>query len=175
MDTTKLKVPVVTQEVKDEALEILRQMGYLARKDKIKRVGYINEADFGNAEPVKEVPLCNGFNMCAIGSLWISAGVKPRKDKWGDWGLPGADEDTRSSFINRRPPLKLAYIYLNRVAREYMEKEIPEFEPNDCFDAEIEALFESDSSDRDKIVNGELLDKLIKRARGRIKNLEVAA
>jgi hypothetical protein len=126
----------------EKALDALEGMRQIVRREKIVFGEY--------CEPGQENPNtpCGGHRYCAVGSLWVGYGIKPKVHHDPDLGheydhaiLPGSGAHRREEFVKNRPGLRLALEHLNasaeRVAPAYgVGLEDAEF--NDA----IEVLFE---------------------------------
>lgn len=115
-----------TLRQRERAVEILDGMDRVVKKDKLKRGSYLwIPQRFRHAE--KAPSLCQGIKACAIGSLWVAAGI-PLEEHYNQWDLPGTDNPTEWAggwdFDASRPnkPLALALEALNQVSREWLAK-----------------------------------------------------
>lgn len=71
----------------------------------------------------EEASSCTGRRACAIGTLWLAAGVPPIDVGDGVWSLEGAGNTSgRDEFLAERPALALAYERLNDAARAYYDE-----------------------------------------------------
>lgn len=96
--------------------------------------------------------ICGGRRACAVGSLWIGAGV-PIQVGESEWGistdLEGVHAEDRPAFLARRPALRLAYETLNATAEELWPKQAVAAYKAGWYDEDgpnvgaMEALFES--------------------------------
>lgn len=108
--------------------------------------------------------LCTGRRACAIGTLWLAAGIEPVPESTvGFFTLPGVGKKAeREAFLAERPALDLAYEAVNATARVYYD-EHPNLDAvnssvdyvamdelmGDAWDSELEALFEETDIDVD--------------------------
>lgn len=128
----------MNEKTKTRVLDALEGMHTIARAEMMQQVGYIDP----NVNPHRRASACQGHQACAIGSLWLAAGIRPRRN-WGSSYLPGTPQAERGDFIRNRPVLKHALNFLNEAASEYMERHAIEGNPILNRDA-IESLFESE-------------------------------
>lgn len=106
--------------VEAEARAILSSVRAMVADHRVTRgVGYVDE---GGLPTLKRAPLCNGFQACAIGALYLSAGVKTKRDSWGSIILPGTDNSHRYVGRHRNRALRLAYAALNEAAVRAMTR-----------------------------------------------------
>lgn len=126
--------------VEAEAKQILTRVRAMVADHRVTRgVGYICEASLPT---LKAAPMCNGFEACAIGALYLSAGVKPRRNgKWLGVRLPGTDRTDAYVARHGSPALKLAYAALNDAATRAMKRIDSPFAERDE-DSAIERYFE---------------------------------
>jgi hypothetical protein len=103
---------VVTDEAtRAEALKILDGVEEMAKAEMIAARAYVTLV--WDRERAEAGAICGGRKACAVGSLWLAAGVKVRMDE----RLPGVEAgQPRRSFLRRRPALRLAYEALNTAA-----------------------------------------------------------
>lgn len=113
--------------VEAEAKQILTSVRAMVADHRVTRgVGYVSE---GFHETLKRAPRCNGYEACAIGALYLSAGVRTKREPWTGVYLPGTDNSHRYVARHGSPALKLAYAALNdaavramrRIGSEYVE------------------------------------------------------
>lgn len=116
---------------KDAALGTLEGMREIALADMMHQVGYLSD----EVDERRSRAVCRGHKACAIGSLWLAAGVRLDEGR-----LPGVDESEREEFVRSRPKLRVALRALNEAAEEYIKRH--RISPA-RFDDPIEALFES--------------------------------
>lgn len=129
-------------EVRDEALAILDRMQTMVDNEMVAHVGYIGE-DIVRPDLKKADAICGGRNACAVGSLWLAAGVRLRKNKdWGDVELPGVDHERRSAYLKRKPALRYAYDALNAAAQTYIDSD-ESLGSLRCAPGALEDLFEN--------------------------------
>ena len=127
----------VADSTKEGALRALDGMREVVRREMLTQGTYVSEEGLN---PRLAGAICGGRRHCAIGSLWVGAGVKHRVVK-GAVTLPGVGEEDRPRFLRRHPALKLAYDALNRVAQRWTDEH--EVDLDGAFHAPIEDLFES--------------------------------
>jgi hypothetical protein len=142
-----------TQATKDKAIQALDGMREIVRHEMLTTGTYIEE-EISNPRLAKSGAICGGHKHCAIGSLWVGAGIKPVKQDDCIF-LPGADVPSRRDFLKHRPGLKLAYNALNEAASDFMENK--EICPASTFDAAIERLFEGCWDDGEALTKRDLL------------------
>lgn len=63
-------------DVQAKARTILSSMAAMAKDERLEKGIYIMDDELST---LKKAPLCNGYRACAIGSLYLSAGIKPKK------------------------------------------------------------------------------------------------
>lgn len=132
----------ITEPMKEKVLSTLDGMAEIARAEMMARVGYVTPAV---ARPRRRGAVCQGHKACAIGSLWLAAGVKlqPLYRGTGNLVLPGVSQGERGEFIRTRPVLRHSLHFLNQAASEYMD--LHDILPSrDLTRDAIESLFESD-------------------------------
>jgi hypothetical protein len=144
-----------TQATKDKAIQALDGMREIVRHEMLTTGTYIEE-EISNPRLAKSGAICGGHKHCAIGSLWVGAGIKPVKQDTCNF-LPGADEVSRPNFLKHRPGLKLAYNALNEAASDFMENKEIWPGPARTFDAAIERLFEGCWDDGETLTKRDLL------------------
>lgn len=167
-----------SEKTKRQALTALDNMRSIVHNEMLIAGSYIDD-EITNEELAAEGAVCGGRKHCAIGSLWVAAGVRYTKTEWPLYGggvrvtldLPGVTEPEREDFLRHRPALKLAYDCINASAKAYAEKKGLPFRPEDpwleTFDAAVEALFEG-NWDEGRIDKKDLL-KVISGAKRRVK------
>lgn len=97
------------------AIGIIERMQEVVHNDMLIRGDYIDSRNVD--EKMKESgSICGGHRVCAIGSLWIGAGIKPQNRRAG-WYLPHIT--TRRDAFDEVPGLELAYTMLNKVSTEH--------------------------------------------------------
>lgn len=139
------------ESTKEQALEALTGMATIVKREMLVRGSYVGDRVV-NKKLAEEGAICQGRKYCAVGSLWVGAGIKPKVTSFGYARLPGVFEHERDRFITHRPGLKLAYEKVNEAARDYARKNgiedildrTPKYRAGP-WEAEIEALFESKS------------------------------
>jgi hypothetical protein len=125
--------------------QILDNMEYLVERERLVRGSYIDQ----EVDPERSGALCQGHKACAIGSLWLAAGVpvRPLVTALGrtTYMLPGTDEWERDEFVEDKPGLKLAYTALNDAAEVFADEHgigLDLLREDSGFEDAIEALFE---------------------------------
>jgi len=86
--------------------QILDRMAEIAANDMLVRGKYF-EPFVSNHNLAESGAVCMGHRACAIGALWLAAGVKP-----GEFGLPGVGyahvfATVSVSTMKIRPPLRV--------------------------------------------------------------------
>lgn len=120
-----------------KALGALEGMRQIVRREMLARGNYV-EDEISNPRLVGA--LCGGRKHCAVGSLWVGAGVRPRI-LFGSLELPGVLQSHRKRFLRRRPGLRVAYVALNAAAAEFAKRRHLRISDSPHW-APIEALFE---------------------------------
>lgn len=115
-------------------------------------------------DPTYTPSVCTGPRACAVGTLWLGAGIRPVA---GDRSLPGVSFGARAPFIADKPVLADALEALNKAARAYVVRRglKPTEDYGDKTPAETlaavtkiwngdayEAFFESYDADRDSML-----------------------
>ncbi len=147
---------VSVNEVRFGALKALDGMLAITHNEMLRRGCYLSE-DVVDHELAAEGALCHGHQACAVGALWLGAGVELEYGKDGSAWLPGVDfawtgDGPRERLLAKMPALKLAYDAMNVVSQNYID----EFDliVTEQFSAPMEQLFES----MDPLGNGPLID-----------------
>lgn len=123
--------------LKVKILAALDGMAEIARAEMMRQVGYLEM----NVKPSRKDSICGGHQACAIGSLWLAAGIRIRRTS-GYIELPGASPGARSRFVQNRPVLRHSLAFLNEAAVEYMARH--NVVGHDVLDYDaVESLFES--------------------------------
>lgn len=102
-----------------DPLQVLDNMRSIVEREMLTHGQYITSFVV-DEELASQGAICGGHRACAVGSLWLAAGVKPNKDKWGEHTLPGVAADYRRDFLADKPTLRLVYDTLNEVAQDYI-------------------------------------------------------
>lgn len=146
----------ISETTRAKALKALDGMATIVKAERLERGVYVSDEV---VDPRRAGALCQGRNYCAIGSLWVGAGIRPTIGRWVDLderprvtvSLPGAalTEKGRAEFMRRRPGLRVAYQALNAAADDYIERRNIDRQElleavGDDFEASIELLFEGD-------------------------------
>lgn len=131
----------ISPEMKERVLTTLDGMRAIAKADMMKQSGYIT--DIVNRYRTRSI--CGGRHACAVGSLWLAAGERPRTGRYGSPVLLGVGQGRRGSFLTRKPVLRHALHFLNEAADEYMRANAIRGNPEMWRDS-VEALFESHSA-----------------------------
>lgn len=131
----------VSEATRAKALSALEGMRGIVRREMCHPGAYV-EADVSNPVLAAKGAICGGRKHCAVGSLWVGGGIRPKVDEYGDLVLPGVYEEERRDFLIHRPGLRLAYDSLNNEAQAFINGH--DVEPNEIFSAPIEALFEAE-------------------------------
>lgn len=121
------------------------------------------EVDLVRGSYYNESPsYCGGRRVCAIGALWLAAGIQPSYITSGCWEVPGTGDSSnrRDRFLDDRPALRLAYDAVNAAARAHYD-DTPDLHVYDLgsmdallgesWTSELEALFEETTIDADGI------------------------
>lgn len=152
------------------ALEILDRMEQIVEAEQIVHGCYIAD----DTPPQRgHRALCGGRQACAVGSLYLAAGRRPKADAWGDPYLPGVEPKERDAVMGRNPELRRAYDALNAAARRYTRRHglLPYCPENDdgTYEGDMEFLFEEaivEKDDDDPAREGrKILRSIIKSAR----------
>lgn len=78
----------ITKDTKVEAVAILDRMLEVVDNDMLARVGYVSST-IVRPDLAEQGAVCGGHNACAIGSLYLAAGVQPLKaDDYDLWYMP---------------------------------------------------------------------------------------
>lgn len=97
------------------AIGIIERMQEVVRNDMLIRGVYLDsEIDL---EKKEAGAICGGHRVCAIGSLWVGAGIKPTWDRFSGWYLPYVT--SRYIAFGQIPGLGVAYDTLNAVSVEH--------------------------------------------------------
>lgn len=141
----------MTKTLFTEVDEVLIGMGQIVAREQAMAIG-------SYLMPNKRVqdPLCGGVNVCAIGSLYVAAGIEPEVSAYDGSiiGLPGASEHLREEFMKDKPVLAKAYSLLNLSARNFADDNGLDLTA-DNFDSELENLFETGWTATDEDVDAD--------------------
>lgn len=109
--------------------QILANMREIAENDMIQRVGYYDDL-IARPDLAESGAICGGHQACAVGSLYIAAGVMPKQNGWFDvvhnrYHQGNVNPMERKAFMIEHELLSLseAYRALNDAAREYISRE----------------------------------------------------
>lgn len=138
---------------------ILKRMATIAANDMMRRGTYLTPKPVDH-ELVESGAVCRGHQACAIGSLWLAAGVEPVRARYPfsavtDLALPGVDANTMPAFLADKPALRAAFDALNAEAEELAaELDLELCYGNDGWSGALESLFEDhpDAADRDTML-----------------------
>lgn len=128
----------MNETTRAKALSALDGMREIVRREMLVQGEYV-EQDI--TSPQLSGAICGGRKHCAVGSLWVGAGVKYEKDYDGWITLPGVASFERPDFLRPRHGLRVAYDAINRAAQAFADKNGIDLEEMDLT-APIEALFE---------------------------------
>lgn len=135
-----------TTLTKEKALAALDNMETIVLAEMLVRGEYL---ELQVSHPERSGAICGGRRACAIGSLYIGAGVRISRYKVGSFSyaqLPGVNESERKSFMRHRPHLRLAYDALNESAEAYAQRHsLVASKEETSFDSPLEGLFECNS------------------------------
>lgn len=148
---------------KDAALDVLEGMREIALADMMDRVGYLSDDVVDRS---RTGAVCRGHKACAVGSLWLAAGVELKRDIYGDWALPGVEEDEREEFVRHRAKLRIALRALNEAATEYIERHGIR---RAAFDDPVEGLFESHDRRMDGVNRRRVMLQVIATAKRKVR------
>lgn len=144
---------MLSEAIKAKAISALDGMREIARAEMLEPGRYI-WVEISNPRRVNAI--CGGHKTCAIGSLWVGAGIKMDSND----ELPGADQSEREAFLAPRHGLRVAYESLNEAAEAFIAKH-PDLRIGlaKSFDAPIEQLFEGHYGERrgGRLTRGDLL------------------
>ena len=150
MKHLKVTLPSDPSAITLAALHALDGMLEVVHNEMLARGTYLSESVV-NHDLARQGAVCGGHQACAVGALWLGAGVEIRQDEYGDgYYLPGAWPSQRTAFLASRPALTLAYVALNHVCDEYARSDERSDEFHRAmrasrlnYDAPMEALFEA--------------------------------
>lgn len=104
--------------------QILHRMEIMLERDMLVHAAYVSD-DVEDEELAAAGAVCGGHRACAVGHLWIAAGVQPvitpnEYQVEGVVELPGVwPISDRDDFLAARPPLREAYDALNEAADDW--------------------------------------------------------
>jgi hypothetical protein len=161
----------MTNTVKQDALDALDGMQQIVEREMITQGTYVTAYV---ADPELKDSICGGRKYCAIGALWVGAGIAPvfmgktEDDGYAHMKLPGIASNDREDFLANEPALERAYNTLNQVAVDYVNRNHIDSDVIDliAWASELESLFESD----DAHVGRDGLLEIIQSARQIIEN-----
>jgi hypothetical protein len=141
----------MTNTVKQGALDALDGMQQIVEREMVTKGTYVTSYI---VVPELKDSLCGGRKYCALGALWVGAGIAPVTIAEPDSEigydlhirLPGITSNEREDFLATEPALQRAYNTLNQAAVDYVEDNGTDSEEidRDTWTSELEALFESD-------------------------------
>lgn len=136
-------MPTYRKNTIDGALNALDGMAQIVNNDMLVRGAYVSD-DF---DPKMSDSICGGHKYCALGALWVGAGISPEKTQWGGFAMPCLDDDYQylEDFVRYRHPLRVAYEALNTAASDFADKHGLHFSEY-VWDSALEGVFESNSS-----------------------------
>jgi hypothetical protein len=164
-----------TEADRTEALAILDRFQQIVDNEALVRGLYVTPV----VAPARIDKACGGRNACAIGSLWLAAGVAP-VFRDGTWDLPGTVRGRAKFLEDQSASLRLAYGVLNEAAQFYaVQSDIHWSEDEDengaePYEDDLENLFERGRRDGDLIDPSELT-QVIAIARDRITDMALAS
>ena len=126
-----------------KARKALKRMTEIVKNDMLIKEEYVTP-DVFSEELAKAGAVCQGHKACAIGSLWLGAGVKMQDNGYGEFEMPGVMEGYRERFFDYgHEDVRVAYDALNEAAARFIESNPRVAVSVDYnYEAEIEALFE---------------------------------
>lgn len=134
--------------IKQGALDALDGMQQIVEREMVTKGTYVTQYV---ADPELKDSICEGRKYCALGALWVGAGITPvtvgetqRSNGFSEARLPGIVSHERKGFMADHPALQRAYTTLNQVAVDYAESN--DIVSDNAFDSELETLFESDEA-----------------------------
>jgi hypothetical protein len=145
-----------TEEHIEQALDALNKMSLIVRNDMLMRGEYLTP-DIVDYELAKKGAICGGHKACAVGSLYLAAGVRRERRELA-WSLPGAYPHERPYFMASRPALRVAYEALNAAAERYCGRHGIDLDNYTRYDAMtneagmLERLFEATYVGTDDVV-----------------------
>ena len=157
----------MTDDIKNQAIAILDNMREIVRNDMLLRGQYLTD-HVARPDLKEQGAVCGGHQACAVGSLYLAGGVKPRRyrDHWGEYvyELPGVEAGhARRRYLRRKPALRAAYDALNAAAERYCKRHKIDLREHhnadgqeiDNFDVDLfgamESLFEASYTDWDYV------------------------
>lgn len=119
----------LSEKTVDKAIDVLDGIREITKNEMLVARQYVSQ-DIVDPELAAEGAICGGRNACLVGSAYLAAGIKLKKDDMGFVDLPGiGDADDRARFRKNRPGLRVAMDALNEAALARIEK-LPEDEQN---------------------------------------------
>lgn len=131
--------------------QIIERMEEIVRNEMLD-YGYYVSDEIERPDLAEIGAVCGGRRACAVGSLYLAAGIKPIVREYDDEPiarLPGTDPSERLMFMMTRPALRTAYEALNDAANEYIDREgievnrEPDFYGAHSYHGDLEVLFET--------------------------------
>lgn len=153
----------ITEPMKEKVLPVLDGMASIARAEMMDRVGYLGDT----VKPSRVGAACRGRKACAIGSLWLAAGVRFIRYSRMSVQLPGVSQGERWDFVRTRPVLRHSLHFLNEAAAEYIERH--DIHANPHFDDPIESLFESEDRSLEGPARRRVMLKVIASAKRKVR------
>ncbi len=134
-------------------LQVLSNMRQIVENETLVHSVYISER-VDRPDLAEAGAICGGHHACAVGSLYLAAGVEPDIDGYGAASLPDANQyhDDRLLFMADKPALLEAYNTLNLVAGEYLARHNLRF-PAWLDNGDLEHAFEGARLDKAVILD----------------------
>jgi hypothetical protein len=99
----------------EDPIEVLDRMRSIVEHEMIQHDVYISQSVV-DRELAAQGAVCGGHRVCAIGALYLAAGVGIKQNENGGRWLPGVSPHDRHDFMFNKPTLRLVYDTLNEVA-----------------------------------------------------------
>lgn len=110
--------------IEEQALKNLDNMQEIVEGEMLIRGSYISPKI---QVPEREGAICGGRRACALGSLYLAAGIDPVLDDLGYSDLDNTAPSERYLEFQERPYLGLAYDAMNKAAEAYAFENWPDW------------------------------------------------
>lgn len=168
---------LTSEKQRQSILKLLSNMRQIAKNEMLARGVYLSD-EVVNPDLADQGAICGGHQACAVGSMYLAGGQRPKRDDTFLWTLEGVDYDERADFLRHRPVLRGAYDALNEAADRYCVRNNIHLDDWMCLPPRagtMERLFEAESYGSYKTpIQVEELDKIIQSAQRAVRQTSIA-